>query len=467
LKYQANYKGSANSADLVLVRPGITHKTDRHWCGAPPLGLGLIASVARENGLEVKVVDGKLSSHLSPDDTVEEVKKYNPKIVGISSMTPEYPLARIIARKLRSRLNKPIIILGGAHANALPAETSMESREFDYIYAGEGEFLFDEVNLGLMESRKNLIGIPGLYSCLADKSDVRCANPRYDYDLSGKMFPAWDLFPRSKVYPVLTERGCPYRCVFCSHNLSTKIRRRPIEHVMEEIKWLHRDFEPQRIHFEDETFGLDNERIESLLKWLCEFNRKAQISFKAQTRVDAVTNGVLRLMKRAGFEYIEFGVESGDPEVIERSGKKISLDRVTRAVKMAREAGLKVWLKFIIGLPGETRKTVRNTINFASRLNPDRISVAVIVAYPGSKIYDWARSGGNGYRFVSQRWDRFDKYFSNSVELTNLSSRLMRRYQIQMYLETYLRNFRLSELISLAANHGGFIRPLLKSVLKN
>jgi radical SAM superfamily enzyme YgiQ (UPF0313 family) len=155
---------------------------------------------------------------------------------------------------------------------------------------------------------------------------------------------------------------------------------------------------------------------------------------------------MLALMHRAGFEYLELGVESGDPTVLKNSGKDIQIEQVEKAVAMARRAGLKVWLKFIIGLPGETPGTVRRTIDFAVKLNPHRLSVALIVAYPGTKIYKWANSGKYGYRFLSKDWATFDKYLGASVELEKLNYRTMRRLQILMYLETYIKNGRFREM---------------------
>lgn len=450
--------------DLVLVRPGISNKAEQHWSFAPPLGLGYLASIARANGLDVRVVDGKLSEHDSPTATADAIIAYKPKFVGISAMTPEYPAARNIARKIKASGNGPVTILGGAHANALPEQVVAEAPEFDYVYAGDGERLFVNGDLAALLRGELTDPVPGLFS-QNDGRNIAHSIAVHDFDITHKIFPAWDLFPRAKIYPILTERGCPYKCVFCSRNSSSKIRTRPIEHVIEEIEWLHRNFKPEAIHFEDETFGLNNQRLEPLLVWLEKFNRRAGISFKAQTRVDRVSKSFLQLMKAAGFGYVEFGVESCDPGVMKRSGKNITREQVATAVKLARQAGLKIWLKFIIGLPGETGATIRNTINFAARLNPDRISVATIVAYPGSEIYTWARSGQNGYRLFSDDWSSFDKYISNSVELDNMSAGTMRRYQMQMYLETYARNLRFVELFNLFYKHKYFFRPWLKGLI--
>lgn len=434
--------------ELVLARPGISHPLEAHWSRVPPLGLGYLAAAARERGIDVGVVDAKLEGHRKVSQTVGAILALEPRFLGLSAMTMGYPRAREIAGLLKRSRPDLTIILGGVHANALPKESLTESDAFDYVIAGEGEWSLSELVIALQEG-KGIDSIPGLYIRDGQGGVVQSAPPVFE-DVSKLPFPAWELFPRTRVYAMMTERGCPYQCVFCSHNMGRKLRTRPLENVKEEICWLYKDFSPREIYFEDETFGLDPERSEELLEWLMDFNRDNGIVFKAQTRVDRVSGRMLRLMKLAGFEYLELGVEAGDSGVLARSGKGITLTQAEEAVKLVRKAGLRPWVNFIIGLPGENEQTVRNMIEFAVNLNPDWISVALIVAYPGSEIYQWAQRGKNGYRLVSREWARFDKYIgSASVELESLDHRRMRRLQIRMYLETYLRNLRFRELLRL------------------
>jgi len=336
-------------------------------------------------------------------------------------------------------------LLGGPHASALPLDTLNDGHAFDCVVSGEAEEILPE----LLCTEKHAIarsGLPGVYVMQADGSISGSGRASLEQDLTEIPLPAWDLFPRVRTYPLLSERGCPYRCVFCSRNMTQRVRTRPVDHVMEEIEWLHRDFAPEAIYFEDETFGLNQNRTEELLVKLAEFNRHAGIVFKAQTRVDRVTAPMMRRMKEAGFRYVELGVESGDPQVLARSGKGTTVEQAELAVRIAREAGIGIWANFIIGLPGETKESVRNSIDLAVKMNPDRLSVAIIVAYPGCEIYDWALTGENGYRLLSKDWGRFDKYLASSLELENLRYRTMRRLQFQMYLETYLRNLRFGAL---------------------
>lgn len=446
--------------DLVLARTCLLNPVEKHWSNYPPLGLGYLASSARINGLSVEIVDGKLEGHLSPEQTAERIIAYKPKYVGFTAMTVEVSTVNKIAKLLKSSQINPLIIIGGAHANALPEKTLEESGDIDFVIAGEGETSL----VDLIRADKGFNQIPGLY-WREDGTIKNSIPPQYNENPATTPFPAWDIFPRTDIYPVMTERGCPFNCVFCSHNMSKKVRRRPVENVMEEIEWVYENFKPSEIYFEDETFGLQPEHTMELLARLVEFNRHAGLKFKAQTRVDRVNEPMIEMMKRAGFEYLELGVETGDTEVLSRCGKGIDLKQVEKAVQIVRKVGMKIWFKFIIGLPGETRESVRRTINFAVKHNPDRLSVATIVAYPGSDIYKWANEGKHGYKLLTKDWSSYDKYLSDSLELENLSSRTMRQLQMQMYLEVYLRNLRFVDLMKMFIKNFSMSKYMLKQML--
>lgn len=449
--------------DLVLARPGITQLAEHHWSDTPPLGLGYLAANARAGGFTVKVVDAKMLLHQSPALTASAILAHRPRVAGLSSMTFDYPLAVAIARHIKQQDPSVTVVLGGVHANAIPREPLLECDGFDYVIAGEAEHSLVRL-LATLDAPDARRGIPGLFQRHADGSVSNDVAPGYGTDISTLPFPAWDLFPRARCYPVMWERGCPFHCVFCSRNMAQRVRSRPVSSIVDEIAWLERAFAPESIFFQDETFGLHHRETADLLDRLAISQPGRRATFTAQTRVDQVDAGVLRKMKAAGFEFLELGVESGDPTVLRMSGKGIRLPQVEQAVAQSREAGLKVWLKFIIGLPGETPATIRNSRELAVRLNPDRLSVSVIVAYPGSKIFDWARRGERGYRLLGTSWSHYDKYLAKSVELENLSHAQMQFHQLRMYLEVYLRNGRIGECARLVWKAWPIVRRILLNV---
>lgn len=451
--------------DIVLVRPGMIHKAEEYWSHSLPLGIGYLAAVLRKNKYSVRIVDGKLLQHSTIQQTVDEILRYSPRFVGFSTMTVDFPIAVEIASLVKARIQNSIILFGGPHINALPLESMKEADCIDIAITGQAEerlcqTLADNAN-GRTKS-----DLDGVYVREGDLISGRPCVVETDKDLTEIPFPAWDLFPQTHIFPMMTERGCPYQCVFCSHNMSHRIRSRPIEHVMDEVRWLYRQYDAKHISFEDDTFGMNEERTIDLLENLVRFNERANIQYGAQTRVDCFSLEMAQLMKKANFDYVSLGVESGDPDVLERTGKNITIDQIYRAVEIARKAQMKVWLKFILGLPGESRKSVKNTINLATKLNPDKFSAAIIVAYPGSDVYRWATNGEYGYRLLTHDWSSFDKYLDSSVELDSLTSRQLKRYQIQMVFEVYFRNSRYKELLSVIKNNQNALFLAIKNCIK-
>ncbi len=450
--------------DLVLVRPPVRSDAERHWAAVPPLGLGYLAAAAQAGGWRVRVIDAKLAGHRSIAETTAAIRACDPAMVGLSALTVEYPLAIELARELKRPPAVACVILGGAHANALPAQSLEECEAFDIVVAGEAEVALVEI-LTAVRSGRTPVPAPGVYVRGPD-GRARGVGRTPQVDVAGLPQPAWHLFPRATAYPLMASRGCPYACVFCSHNLERRVRYRPVEAVLAEVEWLHREFHAAQIYFEDETFGLRRAETEQLLEGLIRFNQTAGVEFKAQTRVDVANVKLFRRMRQAGFRYCELGLESGDAEVLRRSGKGANPEQAVAAVRAAREAGLKVWANFIVGLPGETRTSIRNSIDLAVRLNPERLSVAKIVAYPGSQVHTWAVRGENGYHLTGGDWNQFDKYVGTGrLEIEGLSAATLRRLQARFYLEMYLRNRRFGDLLRLLWRRRGLMLSFAGSFL--
>ena len=454
--------------DLVLTRPPSFDAAERHWSGTAPLGPAYLLAAARAEGLSVAAVDGRLDRHDSLEETAAAILDATPAVVGISALTVEFARANALAGLLRKAPRPPFIVLGGPHANAIPRRAIEEGTALDVVVAGEGESVLPRIVRAVRDGLP-IPDEPGIYQRDAGGAARGAGRAALDGDVADLPLPAWDLFRRLDVYPIISERGCPYRCVFCSRNLGSRMHYRPLDQVMAELEWLHDRFAPREIYFEDETFGLVEDRTGDLLTRMERFNEGKDIFFKAQTRVDRMTAERARRMRRAGFGYVELGVESGDDDVLRRAQKGTDTGQVLACVAHLRHAGIKVWTNFIIGLPGETRATVRNSMRLAARINPDRLSVAIMTAYPGTQVYEWALAGEQGYRLLSSNWEDYDKYLSPSVELDALPYSVMRRLQIQMYLETYARNGRLRELASMFWQHRGFFgsfgRKLIRQLL--
>ena len=447
---------------IALVHPPPRSEFDKHWARFPALGIAYVASSLRAAGHEIELLDGKLDD-LTLDDIVTRVREDRPDLVGITCMTVEYPRAVEIARRIKQdRADVPIVV-GGAHVNAVGRQALEEGAGFDYACVGEGEYLTCEL-ADALGRKADPSAIPGLVSRQGD--DLVTAAPRPppdDYD--ALPFPAWDLFRRVNTLPLITHRGCPFKCVFCSHNSGFKPRYRTPANVLDEIEEILERYRPERIRIEDETFGLHMGRTKAILEEIISRNLHRRIRFSAQTRVDRVDEEFIRLLKTANFETLELGVETGNPDVLREIKKGITLEQVEHAVALAKASGLRVWCKFILGHPHETHATIRDTMNFITKINPHQLSVSIMTPFPGTPIHEMALRGEGGYRLLSGGWEDFDKYSSGVLELETVSLGQLRRYQIASYVNLYVRNRRFLELVRLVVTNRAVGWEMVRSAI--
>jgi radical SAM superfamily enzyme YgiQ (UPF0313 family) len=378
-------------------------------------------------------------------------------------MTVEYPRAVEIARRVKSDRADVLVAVGGAHVNAVGRQALEEGEAFDFACVGEGEEVACELAEALEQGSD-----PSQIAGLVSRRNGEIVNgthrpPPPDYD--ALPFPAWDLFESVKTLPLLTHRGCPFKCVFCGHNSGFKPRYRTPENVLQEVEEVLDRFRPERIRVEDETFGLHMGRTKAILQGIIERGLNRRVRFSAQTRVDRVDEEFIGLLKEANFETLELGVESGNPDMLEAIKKGITLEQVERAVGLAKGHGLRVWTKFILGHPNETHETIRDTIDFIAKINPHTLSVSIMTPFPGTPIHEMAMRGEGGYRMLSGGWEDFDKYSSGVLELENVSLGQLKRYQIKAYANLYLRNRRFVELVTLVISHRAVGWELLRSAV--
>jgi anaerobic magnesium-protoporphyrin IX monomethyl ester cyclase len=435
---------------IALVQPPPRSEYDRHWARFPSLGIAYIASSLRAAGHTIDLLDGKLAG-LTVDDIVAGVRAQPPDLVGITCMTVEYPRAVEIARRIKDHHPGVPVVVGGAHVNAVGRQALEEGDGFDYACVGEGEHLACEL-ADALERDVDPSTIPGLVSRRGDELVAAAPRPPpADYD--ALPFPAWDLFRPVDTLPLITHRGCPFKCVFCSHNSGFKPRYRTPANVLDEVEQILERYRPTRIRIEDETFGLHMGRTKAILDGIISRGIHEHVQFSAQTRVDRIDEEFIRLLKTANFETLELGVETGNPEVLERIKKGITLEQVEHAVTLAKRHGLRVWCKFILGHPDETHETIRDTIDFIAKINPHKLSVSIMTPFPGTPIHEMALRGEGGYRFLSGSWEDFDKYSSGVLELETVSLGQLKRYQIECYVRLYARNRRLLELSRLVVSN--------------
>ncbi|MBI4333643.1 MAG: B12-binding domain-containing radical SAM protein [Chloroflexi bacterium] len=402
--------------------------------------MAYIAGYLRKAGVECRLIDGNFEA-LDMADIERRLLSFAPSVVGVTSMSHEIRRAAEVAALAKKILPGVRTVVGGPHATALPIQTLEEFPAFDVAVFGEGE----HTTLDLARARNGLEGLEAISGiAFRSTSGIRQNSPATPVpDLDSLPFPAWDLVPGRRRYPVMTARGCPFRCNFCMRVMGRHLRKRSPENVVGELKLLVETYNAEFIHFLDETFTVDKRHLHRLLELMLEKGLPTKLHWDAQTRADLVDFDLLHKMRRAGCEWLGLGIESGNARILKASGKGTSLEGAKKAVKAAKKAGIKTDGFFILGHPFETPRTAKDTIDFAVMLNTTRVTFGLMTPYPGTEIYDMARRGEGGYRLISADWDDFNKNIGNSLELETLDRKQMEKLQVWGYLKFYLVNVRL------------------------
>lgn len=396
-----------NPCDVCLINPPWITKEDNIWHGIksamPPLALLSIAAYLEQRGLAVSIVDIHVEK-LSTAELREKLLKLAPKIVGITVMTATAVPSNLVARVVKRALPHALVVMGGVHAEALPEEC-LSNASVDVVVRGDGEMTFASLCQAhlLGVSWKGVDGI-SFRDDLSGPCVARHNRPgKVIMDLNQLPFPAYHLVPMHLYYPaigayrklpainMLMTRGCPGQCTFCNSAM-TSLRSHDAELVVDEIMRLKREFGIREIQFYDDTFTIFRPNVMKFCRLMVE--RNVDVSWCAFARVDCLNDEMVRAMKRAGCHQMLFGLESGDPAVLERIGKPIQLGRTIEAVRMVRASGIQVRGAFVFGCEEETPETLRTTLNFALSLNLDLAIFNIATPYPGTRLFRWAREQG-------------------------------------------------------------------------
>ncbi len=282
----------------------------------------------------------------------------------------------------------------------MPRQVLRDAPDMDvylrHEYENVGGVLFNS-----LEDGQSLSLVPGLaYRENGNVEVTPDAPPIPDYD--SMPLPAYDLLPSLDPYFIsapavkpftimYTSKGCPYACNFCTV-ARTRWKTRSAESVLGELTFLSQEYGIRTVSFFDETFTMNRKRVEAL----CEGIRKEGLDVRwyCNTRVHLVDPELLKTMRGAGCSGISFGVESGNQEILDGATKQATVQQAEDAIRHAKEAGIKTYCAFILGLPGETRETAMDTINFAQRTLPNGAQFNVAVPYPGTELYDDLRARG-------------------------------------------------------------------------
>jgi len=363
-----------------------------------PLGIGYLAAFLRRHGCPVRIFQPPARGGFDPA-LRRLLADYAPSLVGISVMTPSYPEAvRLCTMVKKHAVCKTV--LGGHHVSAVGATVLNQSPNTDFAVVGEGEQTLLELVGALGSGRGEFSSIDGLHWRDAN-GQLRQNAPRgLIEDLDNLPLPARDLVDMSRYRvhsyidfgkrsaTMITSRGCPFKCIFCSSRLTmgNHYRCRSAEDVLAEIRALVEDYNVDHIVFEDDTMTLRRDRMRDICRGLLELPRRP--SWYCLSRVDTLDYPLAKLMRKAGCRMVNFGIESGSPEILEKIGKRISLERAVQAVRDCTRAGLRTQCTFIVGFPFDTPETLKATFDAARRIKPTIAIFFPLTPYPGTSVFE-------------------------------------------------------------------------------
>lgn len=376
---------------IVLVRPNY-----KSHIITPPLGIGYLSSYLKKHGFDVIIVDG-LRDNLDFKSMVKKILAEKPDVVGITCLTAFYIEVVKLSKTLKKHDLK--VIIGGVHPSFLPFQTLKDSKA-DFVVCGEGEIAL----LKLLKAKINTKNIPGVYSLNNIKSKTFVTKAVAEANLNKLPFPDWEqIDPRTypqaphgaiaKNFPIgiiMTTRGCPYMCSFCASQkfYDRKIRFRSIDNVIAEIRYLVKNFGIKEVHFEDDNLTMKRNHVEKLCKDIIKY--KIDISWACPNgiRADKVDEKLLKLMKKAGCYFVAFGIESANSKILKNIHKLETIETIKKAIELANKVGIECQGFFIFGLPGETKKTIRESIDFAKNSKLARAQFMILDVIPGSELWD-------------------------------------------------------------------------------
>jgi anaerobic magnesium-protoporphyrin IX monomethyl ester cyclase len=401
----------------------------------PPLSLSYLAAALAREGIEVKILDFMVT-HYRPKKLRRELEEYRPQLVGSTCVTLNYPIARRMLKVCKAFDPRIFTVIGGPHVTFTLEETLLQSPWIDAIVIGEGERTLVEL-ARTVEEGEDIHHVPGI--AFADEGMVVKTLPqdRID-DLDQLPLPARELLPMARYRAlgtpctVITSRGCPYSCIFCSGRrmFGPKVRFRSPGLVVDEIEKLQRDFGLAKINIVDDTFTLNHHHTRAVCEEM--LRRNLKVKWSAFARVDRISEDIAQLMKRAGCEWVLFGVESADEEILKTIRKGITLDEVRRGVKIAAEAGISVFNSFILGLPGESWDTALKSIAFGDELYHKygaKYGFHILSPLPGTELYERAKD--YGIRILSRNWSRYNA--NEPITETAIMSREMIKKAMAIY----------------------------------
>ncbi|MDD5590180.1 MAG: radical SAM protein [Candidatus Portnoybacteria bacterium] len=438
---------------ITLVQPPLTLEERygvKHQSGGEtiPLGLAYLASSVRAAGHKTKIIDAEIN-HWNLKEATKKIMETTPDLIGLTAVTISIDNAARVAEEAKKIKPEVIVLIGGHHFTTAPEETLNLFPVFDIGVLGEGEETLVELAAVLEKyglAQDELKKVKGLIFKDEAGNFIRTPVRERIKNLDALPKPAFDLLGDITIYSppahtvrkfpactLVASRGCPGQCTFCTRSIYGNIlSQHSAQYMLDMVLELYHKYGIREVQFRDDNFTVFRDRLLEFCKLLKA--QKINFVWTALGRVDMVDPEMLRAMKEAGCWQIWVGVESGNNEILKLIKKYTTKEKITQAIKWIKEAGMGVGAFFIMGHPGETKETIRETIDLALSLPIDEFHCTFLTPLPGSEIYrTWKK-----YGVFHEDWKNLNEWRPVFIPF-GVSQEEMERYSKMFYRKFYFR----------------------------
>lgn len=355
----------------------------------PSLSLGYAAAIMEEAGHKIRYIDAE-ALNLTKEETLKQIIGFKPDLLCFTVTTYLFHQNLEWISYLKENTNIPILV-GGVHVGIYPKETLFH-KQIDYGYMGEAEIHLPKF-LDALEKGKSLKKISNIVYREKEKIIINEKGPVLE-DIDKSPFPARHLMPNDKYFEIISQRknftglmssrGCPFKCIYCEQG-GQKFRFRSADNIVQEFEECYKKYKVREIDIFDSSFTVIKKRVLEICKKLKEKN--LDIHWAARSRVDLVDREMLNAMHEAGCKRIYYGIESGNPTILQTLKKETNLGKIKYAISQTKKAGINTFGYFMLGCPGETKETMKQTIKFAKSLDLDYAQFNRVIPMAATELY--------------------------------------------------------------------------------
>ena len=440
--------GAIRKVFLCYPPTGVYMRDDR--CQAPvegmtaqpnraPLDLAYMAAMLEVIGIQCKIRD-YAAAKSKWEELEADLSEFRPDLFLVSVTTPTLEFDLQAARLAKKVVPSAIVLAKGAHFSAKDDEVMLAHPELDLVIRGESEHAIVEIAQGREPS--TILGLAyrrdGQIKRNADRPYIEVE------DLDNLPFPARHLLNNSlyltpdtaePITMINTGRGCPHQCIYCAVTIASgyKLKVRSPKNIADEIEECVKKLGIRNFFFRADTFTWDEKWVMDLCQMI--LDRKLNIRWGCNSRVDTISEKRLEWMKKAGCWVIGFGIESGNQEMLDKMKKRAKVEDAEKALALCKKYAVKTYGLFLIGLPWETRETVQQTIDFAKKIEPSFLDFNIAYPLPGTEYYRIAKEMG---LFNDQDLSKGD-YARPIVRTLTMSTKELVSLRKKALLSFYLR----------------------------